>query len=37
LGDVIFLGDNEEERLAYVAAPYGWEMVKFGQEWKSPE
>jgi hypothetical protein len=37
LGDVIFLGDNEEEWLAYVAAPFGWEMVKFGKEWKSPE
>ncbi len=36
LGDVIFLGERDE-LLAYVAAPYGWELVKFGREWRSPE
>jgi hypothetical protein len=35
LGDVVFLGEGEELQ-AYVAAPYGWEMVKFGREWRSP-
>ena len=36
LGDVVFLGEGEELE-AYVAAPFGWELVKFGREWKSPE
>lgn len=36
LGDVIFLGEGEELE-AYVAAPFGWEVVKFGREWRSPE
>lgn len=35
LGDIIFLGE-EEALIAYVAAPFGWELVKFGQEWRSP-
>ncbi len=35
LGDVIFLGEGEKLE-AYVAAPFGWEVVKFGREWKSP-
>jgi hypothetical protein len=34
LGDVIFLGDGDD-LIAYVAAPFGWELVKFGQEWRS--
>jgi hypothetical protein len=36
LGDIVFMGEGEE-MLAYVAAPFGWEMVKFGREWRSPE
>jgi hypothetical protein len=36
LGDVVFLGEGEELEV-YVAAPFGWEMVKFGREWRSPE
>lgn len=35
LGDIVFLGGAEEE-VAYVAAPFGWELVKFGQNWRSP-
>src|SRR5262249_15361508 len=35
LGDVIFLGEGDE-LAAYVAAPFGWELVKFGREWRSP-
>lgn len=34
-GDVIFLGTGKN-RIAYVVAPFGWELVKFGQEWRSP-
>jgi len=36
LGDVIFFGEGDE-MMSYVAAPYGWEMVKFGKEWRSPD
>lgn len=36
LGDVISLGEGDE-RAMYVAAPFGWELVKFGREWRSPE
>jgi hypothetical protein len=36
LGDVIFLGEGDGF-VVFVAAPFGWEMVKFGCEWKSPE
>ena len=35
LGDIVFLGEGAD-MVAYVAAPFGWEMVKFGAEWKSP-
>jgi len=35
LGDVVFLGEGEDLE-AYVAAPFGWEIVKFGPEWRSP-
>jgi hypothetical protein len=35
LGDVIFLGVGDG-LIAYVAAPFGWELVKFGPEWRSP-
>jgi hypothetical protein len=35
LGDVVFLGEGEE-LMAYVAAPFGYEMVKVGREWRSP-
>lgn len=35
LGDVVFLGEGDELQ-AYVAAPNGSELVKFGQEWRSP-
>ncbi len=35
LGDVVFLGEGDALE-AYVAAPFGWELVKFGAEWKSP-
>ena len=34
-GDVIFLGEADELE-AWVTAPLGWEMVKFGSEWRSP-
>jgi hypothetical protein len=34
-GDLVFLADGDE-LAAYVAAPFGWELVKFGAEWKSP-
>ncbi|HEV3084210.1 MAG TPA: hypothetical protein VGY66_30890 [Gemmataceae bacterium] len=34
-GDVIFLGEGDDLE-AYVVAPLGWELVKFGAEWKSP-
>ena len=36
LGDVIVMGDGDE-RECFVAAPFGWEAVKFGREWKSPD
>jgi hypothetical protein len=36
LGDIIFLGEDDD-LMAYVAAPFGWEMVKFGREWRSPQ
>lgn len=36
LGDIIFLGEGES-LMAYVAAPFGYELVKFGHEWRSPE
>ena len=36
LGDVVFWGEGEELE-AYVAAPFGWEIVKFGREWRSPQ
>lgn len=36
LGDVIVLGEGDDKD-AFVAAPFGWESVKFGQEWRSPE
>jgi hypothetical protein len=35
LGDVILLGEGEELD-AYVVAPFGYEQVKFGREWRSP-
>jgi hypothetical protein len=35
-GDVIFLGEGDD-LVAYVAAPFGWELVKFGREWRSPQ
>jgi hypothetical protein len=35
LGDVIFLGEGDD-LIAYVAAPFGWELVKFGHDWRSP-
>lgn len=31
LGDIVFLGEGEELE-AYVAGPFGWEMVKFGRD-----
>ena len=34
-GDVVFMGEGDD-LIAYVCAPYGWELVKFGFEWKSP-
>ena len=34
-GDIVFLGERDD-LAAYVAAPFGWELVKFGAEWKSP-
>ena len=34
-GDVVFLGEGDD-MAAYVVAPFGWEIVKFGAEWKSP-
>ena len=36
LGDVIIMGEDDELQ-AFVAAPFGWESVKFGSEWRSPE
>jgi hypothetical protein len=36
LGDVIFFGEGDDQ-LAYVAAPFGLELVKFGQQWRSPQ
>ena len=36
LGDLIFFGEGEDME-AYVIAPFGSELVKFGREWKSPE
>jgi hypothetical protein len=35
LGDVLFLGEGDE-LLAYVLGVFNWELVKFGQEWRSP-
>jgi hypothetical protein len=35
LGDVVFFGEGDVLE-AFVAAPFGWEIVKFGREWKSP-
>jgi hypothetical protein len=34
-GDLVFLGDSEELN-AFVTGPMGWEIVKFGAEWRSP-
>ena len=34
-GDVILLGEGDNVT-AYVTAPHGWEMVKFGKELRSP-
>jgi hypothetical protein len=34
-GDIVFFGEGEE-LAAYVAGPFGWEIVKFGEEWRSP-
>jgi hypothetical protein len=36
LGDIIVLGDGDE-REVFAAAPFGWETVKFGREWRSPD
>ena len=36
LGDVVLLGEGDE-LLAYVAGTFGWELVKFGREWRSPD
>ncbi len=36
LGDILFMGEAEG-LTAYVVAPRGWELVKFGQEWRSPD
>jgi hypothetical protein len=36
LGDVIVWG-NGDEREIFVAAPFGWERVKFGRECRSPD
>jgi hypothetical protein len=35
LGDVIFLGSGIN-LVVYATAPFGWEMVKFGRQWRSP-
>ena len=35
LGDVIVIGEGDD-MIAHVAAPFGWEMVKFEAEWRSP-
>ena len=35
-GDVVFLGKGED-LMAYVCGPMGWEIVKFGAEWRSPD
>src|SRR5262245_50112173 len=37
LGDVVFFGEGDDKMLAYVAGPFGYEMVKFVKEWRSPE
>jgi hypothetical protein len=34
-GDVVFLGEGGD-LMAYACAPFGWEIVKFGAEWRSP-
>ena len=34
LGDVVILGEGDDIE-AHVAGPFGWEMVKFGAEWRS--
>lgn len=36
LGDVVFLGDDDETTV-FAAGPLGWEAVKFGLAWRSPE
>lgn len=36
LGDVIFLGEGDDIE-AHVAGPLGWELVKFGRAWRSPD
>jgi len=36
LGDVIVMCDGDQREVV-VAAPFGWETVKFGREWRSPE
>ena len=35
LGDIVFLGDGDD-LIAYVLAPFGYELVKFGAAWSSP-
>ena len=35
LGDIIFLGEGDD-LTAYVGDLFGWELVKFGREWRSP-
>lgn len=34
-GDIVFLSEGED-LAAYACAPFGWERVKFGREWRSP-
>jgi hypothetical protein len=36
LGDVIVMGDGDE-REVFAAGPCGWEALKFGREWRSPD
>lgn len=36
LGDVLLMGEGDE-LLAYVVGPFGYELVKFGSEWRSPD
>ncbi len=35
-GDVVFMGEGDDLD-AYVISPYGWEIVRFGREWRSHE